>query len=92
MAQLMSLPLTVSCFTKIQILLLFWYRLTWVVLEKGPLNVCVCLSSQKSSEGRVLVQFELKKSRLNGSADFAAISFPFMWPRCWGNGVFDFKK
>jgi len=20
----------------------FWYRLTWVVLEKGPLNVCVC--------------------------------------------------
>jgi len=21
----------------------FWYRLTWVVPEKGPLNVCVCL-------------------------------------------------
>jgi len=21
---------------------LFWYRLTWVVLEKGPLNGCVC--------------------------------------------------
>ena len=20
----------------------FWYRLTWVVLEKGPLNGCVC--------------------------------------------------
>jgi len=21
----------------------FWYRLTQVVLEKGPLNVCVCV-------------------------------------------------
>ena len=21
----------------------FWYRLTWVVPEKRPLNVCVCL-------------------------------------------------
>jgi len=35
MAQLMPLPLTVSCFSKIQIGLPFWYRLTWVVLEKG---------------------------------------------------------
>ena len=41
MAQLMPLPLTVCCFSKIQIGLLFWYRLTWVVPEKGPLNVCV---------------------------------------------------
>jgi len=21
----------------------FWYRLTWVVPEKGPLNGCVCV-------------------------------------------------
>ena len=42
-AQLMPLPLTVSCFSKIQIGLPFWYRLTWVVPEKGPLNVCVCV-------------------------------------------------
>ena len=21
----------------------FWYRLTWVVPDKGPLNVCVCV-------------------------------------------------
>jgi len=34
----MPLPLTVSCFSKIQIGLPFWYRLTWVVPEKGPLN------------------------------------------------------
>jgi len=43
MAQLMPLPLTVSCFSKIQIALPFWYRLIRVVLEKGPLNVCVCV-------------------------------------------------
>jgi len=42
MAQLMPLPLTVSCFSKIQIGLPFWYRLTLVVPEKGPLNGCVC--------------------------------------------------
>ena len=68
MAQLMPLPLTVSCFSKIQIgftflvpahlgspgkgplngcvfVLPFWYWLTQVVLDKGPLNgrVCVCV-------------------------------------------------
>jgi len=37
MAQLMPLPLTVSCFSKI------WYWLTRVVLDKGPLNGCVCV-------------------------------------------------
>ena len=35
MAQLMPLPLTVSCFSKIQLGLLFWYRLTRLVPEKG---------------------------------------------------------
>ena len=43
MAQLMPLPLTVSCFSKIQIVLPFWYRPTRVVQEKGPLNGCVCV-------------------------------------------------
>ena len=43
MAQLMPLPLTVSCFSKIQFGLPFWYRPTRVVLEKGPLNVCACV-------------------------------------------------
>ena len=42
MAQLMPLPLTVSCFSKIQIVF-FWYRLTCVVPEKWPLNGCVCV-------------------------------------------------
>jgi len=44
--QLMPLPLTVSCFSKIQTGFAFRYRLTWVVLDEGPLNglyVCVCV-------------------------------------------------
>ena len=42
-AQLMPLPLTVSCFSKIQIGLPLWYRLTRVVPDKGPLNGCACV-------------------------------------------------
>ena len=41
MAQLMPLPLTVSCFSKIQTVLPFWYWLTRVVPDKGPLNGCM---------------------------------------------------
>jgi len=46
MAQLMPLPLTVSCFSKIQTgfrptFLVQWCRLVRVVPEKGPLNGCV---------------------------------------------------
>ena len=37
MAQLMPLPFTVSCFSKIRI------GFTFLVPEKGPLNVCVCV-------------------------------------------------
>ena len=38
MAQLMQLPVTVSCFSKIH-----WYWLTQVVPDKWPLNRCVCV-------------------------------------------------
>ena len=41
MAQLMPLTLTVSCFSKIQTGLPFWYWLTRVVPDKRPLNGCV---------------------------------------------------
>ena len=44
MVQLMPLPLTVSCSSKIQLGFIFWYRLTQVVPERGPLNVCVCVT------------------------------------------------
>jgi len=44
MAQLMPLPLTVSCFSEIQIGFTFLVPAgTWVVPEKGPLSGCVCV-------------------------------------------------
>jgi len=43
MAQLMPMPLAVSCFSKIQIVLPFCCWLTQVVLDKEPLNRCVCV-------------------------------------------------
>ena len=43
MAQLMPLPLTVSCFSKIHLVLPFWYRLIRVVPDRGLLNGCVCV-------------------------------------------------
>ena len=46
-AQMMPLPLTVSCSSKIQTGLPFWYRLSQVILEKRPLNGCSS-SSHKS--------------------------------------------
>jgi len=59
MAQLMPLLLTVSCFSRVQIGLPFWYRRNPVVPEKWPLNGCV----------RVLLVwrlfFEVSQSLLN---------------------------
>ena len=44
MAQLMPLPLTVSCFSEIQIGFTFLVPATRVVPDKGPLRgVCVCV-------------------------------------------------
>jgi len=42
MAQLMPLPLTLAS-VKSRLVLPFWYWLTLIVPEKGPLNVCVCV-------------------------------------------------
>jgi len=41
MAQLMPLPLAVSCSGKSRLVLPFWCRLTQVVPNKGPLNGCM---------------------------------------------------
>ena len=52
MAQLIPLPLTVSCSCISQLVLLFWYHLTQVVLDKGPLKGCmyVCTGWPKKSK------------------------------------------
>ena len=43
MAELMPLKLTVSCSSKFRLVLPFWYWLTQVVPDKGPLNMCACV-------------------------------------------------
>ena len=48
MAQLMPLPLTASCFSKVQIGFTFLVPAHPGVLEKGPLNVCVCVCVNNS--------------------------------------------
>jgi len=60
MAQRIPLPLTVSCFSIMQIgftfLVPFWYWLTWVVPDKGPLNGCVlCCAMQEAENDIALV-------------------------------------
>jgi len=47
MAQMIPLPLTVFSFpsVKSRLVLPFWYRLTRVVPDKGPLNGCVCVTT-----------------------------------------------
>jgi len=40
MAQLTPLLLSISCSSKYRLVLPFWYRLTGVVMDKGPLNGC----------------------------------------------------
>ena len=54
MAQLMPLPLTVSCFSKIQTGFTFLVPAhpgSPLVPEKGPLNVCVCVCVTITPEG-----------------------------------------
>ena len=43
MAQRMPLSLISLASVKSRLVLPFWYRLTWIVPEKGPLNGCVCM-------------------------------------------------
>ena len=43
MAQLMPLHSLSLASVKSRLVLPFWYRLTRVVLENGPLNGCVCM-------------------------------------------------
>ena len=63
MAQLMPLPLAVSCFSNIQTVLPLWYRLTRVVPEKWPLNRCVCVCCNGPKYGLPKLPFPLRRSR-----------------------------
>ena len=50
-AQLMSLPLTVSCFSKIQIGFTFLVPAHLGSPGKGPLNGCVCVKAREVTAG-----------------------------------------
>jgi len=45
-AQLMPLPLKSLASVKSRLVLPFWYRLTRVVSDKGPLNGCMCATAK----------------------------------------------
>jgi len=57
MDQLMPLPLMSLASVKSRLVLPFWYQLTWVVPDKGPLNgfvfVCVCVCVRACARVRV---------------------------------------
>ena len=59
MAQLMPLPLTISCF---KLVLSFWYRLTQVVPEKRAIEwVCVCytqISDNKEADVEIMPSYQ----------------------------------
>ena len=57
MAQLMSLPLTVSCFCKIQIGFTFLVPAHLGSPGKGPLNGCVCVCVHITYVNRFIVNF-----------------------------------
>jgi len=86
MAQLMLLPLTVSWVSKIRLVLPFWYWLTWVVPENGPLNGCVhvCLSLRKIclySHTNLYTVFQIGRPQTHGSkcVNSQPISKFFYW-------------
>jgi len=59
---------------KSRLVLPFWYRLTWVVPDKGPLNGCVC----------VCVCVSLKIWHLVASNLLFYLSINY-WPQCLSN-------
>ena len=75
-AQLMPLPLAS---VKSRLVLPFWYRLTCVFPEKGPLNGCVCVSFYRNYEAvisgsrdGITVQYRVRSSRPTQSACYGS--------------------
>jgi len=73
MAQLMPLPLK-----KFMLVLSFWYQLTRVVPDKGPLNGCVCVRVGRS------MAVDDQSEIFRPSRDVAvATSFCWLYPQNW---------
>ena len=76
---------------KSRLALPFWYRLTWVVPEKGPLNgcvcVCVCAAESFALAARVLhnrVSTRQREHRVRraGHVSTTAVDNSCLWRRC----------
>ena len=78
MAQLMPLPLTVSCFSKIQTGFTFLVPAHPVVPEKGPINgcVCVCVIVIVALDGDVVSQWRIQERFIIGSTRPARLFLP----------------
>ena len=93
MAQLMSLPLTVFCFTKIQIGFTFLVPAYLSSPGKRAVKrVCVPLLPKIQWGTRFGAVWAKKKSRLNGSADFAAIRVSLSCGQEVGGTAFSISK
>ena len=67
---------------KSRLVLPFWYRLTWVVLDKGPLNGCVCMCVGVSA----LCLFIFSLYYLNTNFAFSALTLLVVrqeWQKNW---------
>ena len=82
MAQLMPLPLTVSCFSGDRLVLPFWYRLTWAVAEKGPLNGCLCVCVCVCVWWFLRADCEVWRSRNNSRSSNSGQVFSYPATRC----------
>jgi len=83
MAQLMPLPSTVSCSSKSRLVLPFWYRLTRVVPDKGPLNGCVCVFLFGDFSINKFILFNQKRTYGNSLSRFlGCILFPLLSEHC----------
>jgi len=58
---------------KSRLVLPFWYRITQVVLEKGPLNVCVCVCIQDNL-GKPVLKHKTSLD-LNQSRDYGGLGW-----------------
>jgi len=48
---------------KSRLVLPFWYRLTWVIPDRGPLNVCVCVAGVGGVVGSCVVAWVRRRLR-----------------------------
>ena len=73
---------------KSRLVLPFWYRLTRVVPEKGPLNVCVCVCVCVSTVSKIMYSYCLLQEQqwwlCIYPSDYSFISqLDFCWPFQW---------